>query len=170
MILIDDGLATGATMKAAVAALRQLRPNRIVVAVPVAAADTCRELAAEVDEVVCLSTPEPFHAVGLWYEQFSQTTDQEVHDLLEALRTNAPSRLTETDGCHSCLLPSGMVAPCSWATKIFEEARLAPDRLAALKFAPVKSAPRRSAMRMAPCKLACERSASWRSASVRSAP
>jgi putative phosphoribosyl transferase len=83
VILIDDGLATGATMKAAVAALRQLRPNRIVVAVPVAAADTCRELGAEVDEVVCLSTPEPFHAVGLWYEQFSQTTDEEVHDLLE---------------------------------------------------------------------------------------
>ena len=83
MILIDDGLATGASMKAAVAALRQLRPGRIVVAVPVAAVDTCRELGTEVNQVVCLSTPEPFHAVGLWYEQFSQTSDQEVHDLLE---------------------------------------------------------------------------------------
>jgi putative phosphoribosyl transferase len=95
-ILIDDGLATGATMKAAVAALRQLHPSRIVVAVPVAASETCRELGAEVDEIVCLATPEPFHAVGLWYEQFSQTTDQEVHDLLERAAQEHPGKVAGT--------------------------------------------------------------------------
>ena len=82
VILVDDGLATGSTMLAAVRALRQLQPARIVVAVPVAAADTCRALRAEADEVVCAVTPEPFHAVGLWYEDFTQTTDEEVRDLL----------------------------------------------------------------------------------------
>jgi putative phosphoribosyl transferase len=82
VILIDDGLATGSSMRAAVAALRRLEPARIVVAVPVAASATCQELQAEVDEVVCARTPEPFYAVGLWYEDFSQTTDEEVHNLL----------------------------------------------------------------------------------------
>lgn len=82
VILIDDGLATGATMLAAVKALRQLQPVRIVVAVPTAAPDTCEMLRAEVDEVICAITPEPFHAVGLWYEDFSQTTDEEVRELL----------------------------------------------------------------------------------------
>jgi len=81
-ILVDDGLATGSTMRAACAALRRLGPRRIVVAVPVAAQDTCREFAREVDLIVCLRTPEPFQAVGLWYEDFSQTTDEEVHALL----------------------------------------------------------------------------------------
>jgi predicted phosphoribosyltransferase len=70
-------------MRAAVAALRQQGPGRIVIAVPIGAPQTCGELREEADEVVCLYTPEPFHAVGLWYEDFSQTTDQEVHDLLE---------------------------------------------------------------------------------------
>jgi predicted phosphoribosyltransferase len=82
VILIDDGLATGSSMRAAVAALRRLGPARIVVAVPVASADTCEEMRNEVDEVVCAETPEPFHAVGLWYEDFSQTTDEEVRELL----------------------------------------------------------------------------------------
>jgi predicted phosphoribosyltransferase len=82
VILIDDGLATGSTMRAAVAALRQQEPARIVVAVPVGAADTCAEFRTEADEIVCARTPEPFHAVGLWYDDFSQTTDEEVHDLL----------------------------------------------------------------------------------------
>jgi putative phosphoribosyl transferase len=95
VILIDDGLATGATMKAAVAALRQLHPSRIVVAVPVAARETCRELAPEVDEIVCLATPEPFHAVGLWYEQFSQTTDEEVHDLLDRAAQHHPTSVDQ---------------------------------------------------------------------------
>lgn len=83
IILVDDGLATGSTMLAAVAALRQERPARIVVAVPVAAPDTCDALRAVADEVICSVTPEPFHAVGLWYDDFSQTTDEEVHELLE---------------------------------------------------------------------------------------
>jgi putative phosphoribosyl transferase len=82
VILVDDGLATGSTMRAAAKALRRLSPARIVVAVPVAADRTCDEFRAEVDEIVCAVTPEPFHAVGLWYEDFSQTTDAEVSDLL----------------------------------------------------------------------------------------
>ena len=82
VILVDDGLATGATMRAAVMALRQHRPAHIVVAVPTASPETCEELKTEVDEVVCAITPEPFHAVGYWYEDFTQTTDQEVRELL----------------------------------------------------------------------------------------
>jgi predicted phosphoribosyltransferase len=83
VILVDDGLATGSTMLAAVRALHQLGPARIVVAVPVASPDTCELLKSEVDEVVCAVTPEPFYAVGLWYQNFSQTTDEEVRELLE---------------------------------------------------------------------------------------
>ena len=82
VILVDDGLATGATMRAAVAALRQQQPARVVVAVPTAAPETCAELGAEADEVVCARTPQPFYAVGLWYADFRQTTDDEVRDLL----------------------------------------------------------------------------------------
>ena len=81
-ILVDDGLATGSTMRAAVAALRQLAPAKIVVAVPVAASETCQALAEEVDEAICLMTPEPFYAVGSWYKDFEQTSDEEVHSLL----------------------------------------------------------------------------------------
>lgn len=83
VILIDDGLATGSTMRAAAAALRKQNPARIVVAVPVAPAETCEDFRAEVDEVVCAATPEPFRGVGLWYEDFSQTSDAEVRALLE---------------------------------------------------------------------------------------
>jgi predicted phosphoribosyltransferase len=83
VILVDDGLATGSTMRAAVAALRQRHPARIIVAVPVAAPSTCGEFQHEVDRIVCAMTPEPFYGVGQWYEDFSQTTDQEVRDLLE---------------------------------------------------------------------------------------
>ena len=82
-ILIDDGLATGSTMRAAVAALRQEGPTKVVVAVPVAAPDVCASFRTVADEIVCAATPSPFHAVGLWYEDFSQTTDDEVRDLLE---------------------------------------------------------------------------------------
>ena len=88
VILVDDGLATGATMRAAVHALRRLGPARIVVAVPTAAPSTCEEFRHEADECVCVITPEPFHGVGLWYEDFSQTIDDEVRDLLE--RAAAP--------------------------------------------------------------------------------
>jgi predicted phosphoribosyltransferase len=82
VIVVDDGLATGSTMRAAVAALRKLEPAAIVVAVPVAAPSTRDELAREVDEIVCVATPDPFLAVGRFYEDFAQTTDAEVHDLL----------------------------------------------------------------------------------------
>ena len=78
IILVDDGLATGSTMRAAIAALRQRRPARIVAAVPIGAADTCAELRTDADEAICALTPEPFHAVGVWYYDFSQTTDEEV--------------------------------------------------------------------------------------------
>ena len=81
-ILVDDGLATGYTMRAAVAAVRKHLPARLVVAVPVGARDSCDTLRREADEVVCLEIPEPFYAVGLWYEDFGQTSDQEVIDLL----------------------------------------------------------------------------------------
>jgi len=92
IILIDDGLATGSTMRAAVAALRLEHPDRIVVAVPTAPIETCTELRQIVDEVLCLITPEPFYAVGLWYEDFAQTTDDEVRDLLEHASTAASDR------------------------------------------------------------------------------
>ena len=82
VILVDDGLATGATMHAAIAALRQLYPARIVVAVPTASPETCEEMRAEVDDVICAITPEAFQAVGRWYQDFAQTTDEEVQDLL----------------------------------------------------------------------------------------
>jgi len=82
VILIDDGLATGSTMRAAIAALRAQHPAAIVVAVPVAAEATCHEFRDEADDVICAYTPEPFYAVGLWYKDFSQTTDDEVRDLL----------------------------------------------------------------------------------------
>jgi putative phosphoribosyl transferase len=90
VILIDDGLATGATMRAAVQALRQQHPARIVVAVPVAAPATCNEFRTEVDEIICAKTPEPFFGVGYWYEDFSQTTDKEVHDLLALAEQETP--------------------------------------------------------------------------------
>ena len=86
VIVVDDGLATGASMRAAVEALRQLGPERIVVAVPAAAPQTCEDLRAEVDEVVCAVTPEPFLAVGMWYEDFSETTDEDVRQLLARSR------------------------------------------------------------------------------------
>jgi putative phosphoribosyl transferase len=82
IILVDDGLATGASMRAAVAALREHQPGWVVVAVPVGAASTCSELSGEVDEVVCARQPEPFFAVGAWYDHFEQTTDDEVRELL----------------------------------------------------------------------------------------
>lgn len=81
-ILVDDGLATGASLRAAAAALKRLGPARIVAAVPVGSAETCAEFEDVVDEVVCAETPEPFWAIGNWYDDFSQTTDEEVRRLL----------------------------------------------------------------------------------------
>ena len=82
VILVDDGLATGSTMRAAVMAVRQQQPARVIVAVPVGAASSCADLATEADDVVCVRTPDPFVAVGLWYRDFTPTTDLEVRTLL----------------------------------------------------------------------------------------
>jgi len=90
VILVDDGLATGSTMRAAIAALRSQAPARIVVAVPLAAPQTCAAFRLEVDEIVCARTPDPFYAVGLWYEDCSPTTDQEIHELLRRSRQEDP--------------------------------------------------------------------------------
>lgn len=84
VILIDDGLATGSTMKAAVKAVRAHEPRKVVVAVPVGSPETCRELQDIADEVVCARTPAPFSAVGQWYRDFSQTSDDEVRELLQS--------------------------------------------------------------------------------------
>jgi predicted phosphoribosyltransferase len=83
VILVDDGLATGASMRAAVRALRLRNPSGIAVAVPIGSRDTCDQFRSEVEDVVCGRTPEPFHAVGAWYRDFTQTTDDEVRDLLD---------------------------------------------------------------------------------------
>ncbi len=82
VFVVDDGLATGSTMRAAVRALRAMGAREVLVAVPVAAKETCDEFRAEADDIICLRTPSPFQAVGLWYEDFFQTTDEEVHALL----------------------------------------------------------------------------------------
>ena len=82
VMLIDDGLATGSTMRAAAVALRQQEPGRVVVAVPVSAPETCDEYRMGVDEIICATTPEPFLGVGQWYDDFSQTSDEEVRELL----------------------------------------------------------------------------------------
>jgi predicted phosphoribosyltransferase len=94
-ILVDDGLATGSTMRAAARAVRQQGAARVVIAVPVAAPDTCADMRGEADEVVCPYTPDPFRAVGLWYEDFDQTSDDEVRDLLAqaARRATAAPRI-----------------------------------------------------------------------------
>ena len=86
VIVVDDGLATGASMKAALKALRSQNPSRLIVAVPVGAPDMCRALSREADEVICLLQPKFFNAVGNWYQDFSQTTDQQVQELLAESR------------------------------------------------------------------------------------
>ncbi|MDQ4076563.1 MAG: phosphoribosyltransferase [Chloroflexota bacterium] len=90
VILVDDGLATGATMRAAVTALRQQNPKQVVVAVPTASPETCDEFRDEVDDIVCAVTPRPFFGVGQWYVNFSQTRDEEVQDLLERAEKELP--------------------------------------------------------------------------------
>jgi len=93
VILIDDGLATGSTMRAAAQAVRERQPSRVVVAVPVGAGETCAELAAYADEVICARMPEPFSSVGQWYLDFDQTDDEEVRALLQkSLTTPEPHR------------------------------------------------------------------------------
>jgi len=92
VILVDDGLATGATMAAAIQAVRQSNPGRVIVAAPVGAAETCVRLRALADEVVCASMPDYFQAVGLWYDRFDQTSDEEVIALL--------TKMAEITGSH----------------------------------------------------------------------
>jgi predicted phosphoribosyltransferase len=92
VILVDDGLATGSTMRAAALAVRDLQPKQVVVAVPVAAKETCDEFRDVVDEIVCAVTPKPFRAVGLWYDDFSQTSDDEVRKLLAEAAERAAAR------------------------------------------------------------------------------
>jgi predicted phosphoribosyltransferase len=92
VILVDDGLATGSTMLAAVTALRREDAARVVVAVPIAPAETCDAFRDVVDDIVCARTPEPFHAVGIWYEHFGQTSDDEVHELLARAMRAVPAR------------------------------------------------------------------------------
>lgn len=96
VILVDDGLATGATMRAAVQALRQLGPDKLVVAVPTGAPETCADLEREVDDLVCLISPEPFYGVGFWYDHFAQTPDAEVTRLLREAAV-APRRSDSYD-------------------------------------------------------------------------
>ena len=97
-ILVDDGLATGSTMRAAVAALREERAARVVVAVPIAPPETCDAFRDIADAIVCARTPEPFYAVGLWYEDFSQTTDDEVRDLLRRAGAGRAAAYGATEG------------------------------------------------------------------------
>jgi putative phosphoribosyl transferase len=82
VIVVDDGLATGATMRAAIGVLKHQQPQRLIIAVPVALLDTCNELRTEVDEMVCLMTPKHFSGIGQWYEDFAQTTDEQVCELI----------------------------------------------------------------------------------------
>jgi putative phosphoribosyl transferase len=91
VILVDDGLATGSTMRAATEAVRRLNPARAIVAVPVASKETCERFRDVVDEIVCDVTPKPFHAVGLWYEDFTQTSDEEVRALLARAKEHVGS-------------------------------------------------------------------------------
>jgi len=100
VILVDDGLATGSTMQAAAAALRRQDPGRIVVGVPVSAPETCDEYRIGVDEIICAAIPKRFLGVGRWYQDFSQTTDQEVRDLLEQARHEYAS-MEEQEMAHS---------------------------------------------------------------------
>jgi putative phosphoribosyl transferase len=86
VILVDDGLATGSSVSAAITALRMEGPTRIVVAVPVAAPEVCDAFRDVADEIICAETPDPFHSVGMWYDDFSQTTDAEVHEFLDRAR------------------------------------------------------------------------------------
>lgn len=89
VILVDDGIATGSTVRAAIAVLKPQHPARLIVAIPVAPPQTCAEIKAEVDELVCLLSPPDFYAIGVWYDNFSQTTDEEVRSLLSNYSTDS---------------------------------------------------------------------------------
>jgi erythromycin esterase-like protein/adenine/guanine phosphoribosyltransferase-like PRPP-binding protein len=134
VILVDDGLATGSTMQAAIEALRQLQPARIVVAVPTAPPDACEEMRARADVVVCAVTPEPFHAVGLWYQDFAQTTDEEVRDLLarrDEPYEGRPVRNASDDPAPAAALRERM-HPLTGASRDYDPLM---DRIGAARFA-----------------------------------
>lgn len=95
LILVDDGLATGASMQVALQAARAAKPARVIVAVPVAPPDTCRSLRGQADDIVCLQSPELFQAVGQWYERFDQTSDDEVIDLLDRAGRSQAARAAQ---------------------------------------------------------------------------
>lgn len=96
VILVDDGLATGATMQVAIAAIQHQHPQELVVAVPIAEPSICDWVGQAVDRIICAETPRPFYAVGLWYQEFSQTSDEEVRSLLRQVRNQVP----EATGSH----------------------------------------------------------------------
>jgi putative phosphoribosyl transferase len=95
VILVDDGLSTGAMMRAAIGVLKPQQPQRLIIAVPVAPLDTCNTLRTEVDEVVCLITPEQFCGIGLWYEDFTQTTDEQVCELIDTATCNPQNSIAQ---------------------------------------------------------------------------
>jgi predicted phosphoribosyltransferase len=101
VILVDDGLATGSTMRAAVEALRQQNPARVVVAVPVSAPEICDEYRMGVDEIICAKTPEPFMGVGMWYQDFSQTSDEEVREILARSENLNNTELEDRELVHT---------------------------------------------------------------------
>jgi putative phosphoribosyl transferase len=101
VILIDDGIATGSTMRAAIDAVNSQEPNAVVVAVPTAAASTCREIAKKVDDVVCAMTPEPYYAVGAWYDDFPQLTDDDVRRILDEATGAAGREVVSRNGERS---------------------------------------------------------------------
>jgi len=111
VILVDDGLATGSSMRAAVAAVRAQAPLKIVVAVPVAAAATCAEIARTVDQLLCPLTPENFYAVGMWYNDFAPVSDIEVHDLLRRARSEHVASASQTSADQRLDAPADEQAP-----------------------------------------------------------
>lgn len=106
VILVDDGLATGATMRAAALAVRQQSPARLIIAVPVGARDSCEELAEVADEVVCPFMPEPFHAVGLWYDHMTQASDEEVCQWLDRAWTERSQQIRQGQTASAREAPS----------------------------------------------------------------
>lgn len=100
VILVDDGLATGSTMKAAALAVRKANPAKIIVAVPVGAAESFEKLRSDVDDIICLRTPEPFYAVGTWYENFTQTSDDDVIRLLDDAAQETKEREDKVSHCQ----------------------------------------------------------------------
>ena len=136
VVLVDDGLATGATMRAAVIALRRSAPARLVVAVPVGPPDSCRRIDDEADEVLCLATPDPFQAVGLWYRDFPQTRDEEVRELLDE---ELVPRLAEWLGGRDSRLRAEAVYACFLGVHALQQVvgtaaleRTDPERLVAV--------------------------------------